>query len=349
MKSGAGSGTVAPVIGGTEGSDMRVLVGDVGGTNTRLALYEGDTRLAVTKVRNTEHGGLAGIARAFVAAQAERHGRPQAACIGIAGPVRRGSVHMTNLGWRTDEAEMSAAVGAPCRLINDFHAQALAMPRLRPGEYESIGGDEAGVEDDAPRVVIGPGTGLGEAFLVPGPRGWIAVPGEGAHTRFAPRDERELVLLRHLMALFPGHVSVERVVSGPGLVTVYDHLRGDGPRLPAMADEEPAAVISREALAGGDPHCCAAVDVFVGVLGDEAASLALKVNAGVVYLTGGIPPRIAPLIRSGIRRSFDTKGRYSTWTKTVPIRLVLHPDPGLLGARVMAESLGEAPSTAAGA
>jgi len=319
---------------------MRILVGDVGGTNTRLALYDGPDQVVVSKVLNAEHAGLADIARAFVAAHADRYGRPQAACIGIAGPVRRGAVHMTNLGWRTDEAEMSAAVGARCRLINDFHAQALAMPRLTADDYESIGGDESRVEADAPRVVIGPGTGLGEALLIPGPAGWIAVPGEGAHTRFAPRDTREIGLLRHLTTLFPGHVSVERVVSGPGLVAVYDYMRGDRPRLPAMASDEPAAVITREPLAGGDADCVAAVEVFVGVLGDEAASLALKVNAGVVYLTGGIPPRIAPLIRSGIRRSFEAKGRYSAWTRTVPIRLVRHGDPGLLGARVMAESLG---------
>lgn len=319
---------------------MRVLVGDVGGTNTRLALYDGAEAVAGFEVRNAAHAGLAQIAAGFVAEHGARHGRPQAACIGIAGPVRRGAVVMTNLGWRTDEAEMSAAVGAPCRLINDFHAQALAMPRLAPGDYESIGGDESRVEADAPRAVIGPGTGLGEALLVPGPAGWIAVPGEGAHTRFAPRDDREIGLLRFLMARHPDHVSVERVVSGPGLVSVYDYLRGEAPRLPAMASDDPAAVITREALAGGDPHCAAAVAIFVGVLGDEAASLALKVNAGVVYLTGGIPPRIAPLIRSGIRRAFEAKGRYSAWAKTVPIRLVRHPDPGLLGARVMAESPG---------
>ena len=325
---------------------MRILVGDVGGTNTRLALYDGPDEVVVQKVLNAGQSGLAAIARAFVATHATRYGRPQAACIGIAGPVRRGAVEMTNLGWRTDEVEMSAAIGARCRLINDFHAQALAMPRLQPDAYETIGGDESRVEADAPRVVIGPGTGLGEAFLVRGPAGWLAVPGEGAHTRFAPRDEREIGLLRHLMTLFPRHVSVERVVSGPGLVTVYDYLRGDRPRLPAMAVEDPAAVITREALADGDPDCCATVDIFIGVLGDEAASLALKCNAGVVYLTGGIPPRIAPLIRAGIRRAFDTKGRYSTWTKTVPIRLVKHRDPGLLGARVMAESLGQ---SAAGA
>lgn len=319
---------------------MRVLVGDVGGTNTRLALYDGPDRVVRAAYKNAEQRSLPELCGAFVAEHAARYGRPRAACIAIAGPVRRGAVVMTNLGWATDEVEMSAAIGARCRLINDFHAQALAMPALSAEDYETIGGHEAAVDEAAPRAVIGPGTGLGEAFLVPSPTGWIAVPGEGAHARFAPRNAREIALLRWLMALYPTHVSVERVVSGPGLESVYDFVRGEAPRLPDMATMEPAAVITREALAGGDAHCREAVDIFIGVLGDEAANLALKVNAGVVYLTGGIPPRIRELIRARIRDAFDTKGRYSGWTKTVPIRLVLHPDPGLVGARQMAASLG---------
>lgn len=312
---------------------MRVLVGDVGGTNTRLALYDGDVELARESVRNAERHGLTEVAAAFVA----RHGRPDAACVGIAGPVRHGSVTMTNLGWETDEGRMTEAVGGPCALINDFHAQALAMTRLEPGHYETLGGGP--VDAQVPAVVIGPGTGLGEAILVPGPEGWIAIPGEGGHTRFAPRDEREIGLLRFLTRRHPTHVSVERVVSGPGLVSTYDYLRGDRPRLPAMASDDPAAVITREALAGGDADCVAAVEIFVGVLGDEAASMALKVNAGVVYLTGGIPPKILPLLRTHLRAAFETKGRYTDWVRTVPIRVVRHDDPGLLGARVMAERL----------
>lgn len=311
---------------------MRLLVGDVGGTNTRLAMLDDGATTARLDARNAEHRGL----EALVAAFTEAHGRPDAGCVAVAGPVRRGRVEMTNLDWRVDEAGLSAAADAPCRLINDFHAQALAMPRLGPEHYEALGDDTA-VDATAPRVVIGPGTGLGEAFLIPALDGWTAVPGEGGHTRYAPRTAREIELLEHFTARYGAHVSVERVVSGPGLVAIYDFARGDAPRHPAMAKRDPAAVITDEALAGGDAHCVEAVEIFIGALGDEAANLALQVNAGLVYLTGGIPPRIRPLLAARLRAAFEAKGRYEAWAKAVPIRLVLHPDPGLLGAQVMAE------------
>ncbi|MEZ4436644.1 MAG: glucokinase [bacterium] len=312
---------------------MRLLVGDVGGTNTRLALIEGEAVVARLDARNAEHPGLEPLVGAFV----ERYGRPDAGCVAVAGPVRGGQVEMTNLDWQISEAVLCEAAEAPCRLINDFHAQALAMPRLAPEHYATIGGGE--VVADAPRVVIGAGTGLGEAFLIPSDGGWIAVPGEGGHGRYAPRGELEVGLLGHLAERHGAHVSVERVVSGPGLVEVYDWLRGERPRLAAMHHRDPAAVITEEALAGGDPACVAAVELFIGALGDEAANLALKVNAGLVYLTGGIAPKIRPLLRARLRAAFEGKGRYSAWAATVPIRLVLHPDPGLLGAQVMAEQV----------
>ncbi|MCA9527091.1 MAG: glucokinase [Myxococcales bacterium] len=315
---------------------MAVLVADVGGTHTRLARVEGGVMGTPWVAPSARVVDMATTLRAFVADA----GPVAAACLAVAGPVFGQQVRLTNLGWSLDGADLAAALGVPVRLINDFHAQALAMPHLGPGDVEAL--DALTPALDRPIAVLGAGTGLGEAFVVPHRGQWIAVPGEGAHTRFAPRDAREIALLGFLMQRHPGHVSVERVVSGPGLVSVYDFLRGEAPPLAAMATEDPAAVITREALAGGDARCVEAVEIFVGVLGDEAASLALKVNAGVVYLTGGIPPRIAPLIRSGIRRAFETKGRYAAWAKTVPIRLVQHPDPGLLGARVMAESLGQA-------
>lgn len=312
---------------------MRLLVGDVGGTNTRLALLEDGVTTARLDARNTEHRGLDALVAGFTKA----HGRPDAGCVAVAGPVRRGRVEMTNLAWRIDEAGLSTAAGAPCRIINDFHAQALAMPRLGPEHYETLGGDDAALDATSPRVVIGPGTGLGEAFLIPGLDGWTAVPGEGGHTRYAPRTPREVALLEHFTARYGDHVSVERVVSGPGLVAIYDFARGEAPRLPAMAERDPAAVITDEALAGGDAHCVEAVEIFIGALGDEAANLALQVNAGLVYLTGGIPPRIRALLPGRLRAAFEAKGRYATWAKSIPIRLVLHPDPGLLGAQAMAE------------
>ncbi len=263
---------------------------------------------------------------------------PAAGCIGVAGPVFDGRVHMTNLGWDLDARAVSAAAGCPVRLVNDFHAQAMAMPRI--SEWVSIGPE--GTPDPAGAIaVLGPGTGLGEAILVPGPRGWIAVPGEGAHARFAPQDEREVELLRHFWRRWPDHVSVERVVSGQGLVDVYDFLRGDAPRHPDMARHDPAAVVSRLGLSGECARCAEALRIFVRTFADEAANVALQCNAAVVYLSGGISPRILPALRRHFPAAFRNKGRYGAWLATVPLRVVTHPDPGLLGATLLARELSD--------
>lgn len=314
---------------------MLILAGDIGGTNARLALYEEGALRARCTVSTPDYNGLGPIVEGFLAAE---RARPDAVCVGVAGPVRSGRARLTNVvDWTLDADELSAQIGAPFRLINDFHAQALAMPRLGPDDYEELGGDLP--VPGAPMVVIGAGTGLGEAFLVPGPQGWLVMAGEGSHARFAPRNEREVGLLRDLWRDWPDHVSVERVVSGPGLVRIYDHFRGTEPRPPALQVEDPAPGITARALAGECPHCVAALELFVEAYADEAANLALKCNAGVVWLTGGITPRILPFVRRLFRPAFVAKGRYGAWLETVPVRVVLHPDAGLLGALAGAEEL----------
>jgi glucokinase len=314
---------------------MRVLVGDIGGTNCRLALYDRDHLVAAFKEPSADHPTLWPFVAAFVA----QVGAPDVACFGVAGPVIDGRSTLTNLGWTLDAADLQARLGAPVRLINDFHAQALAMPRLGPGDFETL--DALPPALDRPIAVLGAGTGLGEAFVVPHKGQWIAVPGEGAHARFAPRDEREIGLLRHLATVFGGHVSVERVVSGPGLINIYSHLNAGHPPHPDMADEDSAAVITREALRDGCPVCVETMQIFVAAYADEAASLALKCKAGQVFLTGGISPRVLPLLRRDFRRHFEDKGRYRSFLEDVPVRVVTHPDPGLLGARYGAREMVE--------
>ncbi|MEZ4471599.1 MAG: glucokinase [bacterium] len=316
---------------------MAALVADVGGTHTRVArAVEG----ALCDAETLPSAGVDDLA-ATLAGYVARTGPVEAACLAVAGPVFGGQVHLTNLGWTLDARALEAALGVPVRLINDIHAQALAMPAIGAEHRVLLAPTTAATRPPGHcRAVIGPGTGLGEAILAPDDRGaWVVVAGEGGHKRFAPRDAAARRVADFLAGRHGDHVSVERVVSGPGLVAVYDALRGDAPRLPAMAAEDPAAVITREALGGGDAVCRQALDVFVDALADEAAGLALQCNAGVVDLTGGIPGRILPALRARLREGFERKGRYSEWLRTVPVSVVLHPDPGLLGARLAAEAL----------
>lgn len=311
---------------------MRLLAGDVGGTHTRLALYDGETMVARETYISADYPDLAPVVSRFL--KEGGHPTPDAGCVGVAGPVRHGRVRLTNVSWQLDAEELGEALGFPLALVNDFHAQAAAIPYLDLSADVVSLGDGERAADGEPIAVLGPGTGLGEAILLPDERGGHRVlPTEGGHGRFAPRDEREIGLLRSLWQTYPEHVSVERVLSGPGLTAIYDHLRGDAPRRPEMATTEPPAVITTQALQRTCPVCVETVELFVGVLGDEAANLALKCNAGGgVFIAGGIAPRIQPYLVGAFRRAFIAKGRFSGWLRTVPTYLVTHPDSGLLGA-----------------
>ncbi len=312
---------------------MRVLAADIGGTNSRLALFGVDGCIVQERARNDEFDGFTPILEAF----ARRHGAPDAACLAVAGRVDDGVVWMPNRGWTLHDDALAAVVGAPLCMINDFHAQALAVAQLSASDLVPL--DDLAPTAGAARVVLGAGTGLGEAYLIPEGDDWRVVPGEGAHGRFGPRDEREIGFLRHLMKAFPDHVSVERVASGPGLVRAYDYLRGAAPRHPRMVDEVPGAIIIEEGLAGRCPHAAGALEIFLDTLADEAATVAIKCNAGMVYLSGGMAPRLLPRMVDRFRAAFCNKGRYRSWLETVPVRLVVHPDPGIRGAELAARAL----------
>lgn len=305
---------------------MRCLVADIGGTNMRLAIYADATCIARVDART-----LDGV-RGPIAALLQANPGVERICLAVAGPVQAGRATLTNVGATIDAAELSASLGVGVRVINDFHAQALAAAALGPDDMHALPG-RAGVAVDptACRVVIGAGTGLGEAVLVPCADGSTAViAGEGGHKRFAPRDAEALGLRAALSARFGSHVSVERVVSGPGIAATHRYLSGgDGP------DVDPAW-ITAEALRGGAPAAVKAVTVFIDALADEAANLALQCNAGAVYIGGGIAPRILPLLAPRFRAAFEDKGRLGAQLQGVPVFVITHPDPGLLGARLAA-------------
>ena len=264
---------------------MKILVGDIGGTNTRLATFDGDQVRSISSTRNAQIDDLESYALSYAA----EHGPFDGACFGVAGPIVDGSVQMTNLGWKIEQSNLSCALKIPVHLVNDFHAQAHAAPHLTNSQLMAL--DDLEAPEQTHIALIGAGTGLGEAMCLWTGDGYFAVAGEGSHSRFGPGDDRQLEVLLGLRKRWPDHVSIERVVSGPGILNVYDVLRGENQRHPALDAPDPSAAITELAMTDECPIAVETLKVFVEVLADEAASLALKCNAGTVLVSGGIAPR----------------------------------------------------------
>jgi glucokinase len=325
---------------------MTLLAGDVGGTKTVLALVEPRAGVLTVVRQGTLHSNEFPTFEAAVARFLDDG--PQvpidAACFGVAGPVMGGHVKTTNLPWDMDEVRLAAAIPAGhVRLLNDLVAMGEGMLALLPASFQTI---QTGEPRGGTRALIAAGTGLGEAVLYWDGKRHIVVSSEGGHVDFAPRTDLEADLLRFLRNEF-GHVSYERVVSGPGLFNVYRFLRSrDGTSEPAwirdrLAKGDPSAVISEAGLLGEHALCVQALDMFVSIYGAEAGNLALKSLAvsGVV-IGGGIGPKIRQKLASRIfREAFCDKGRFSGLMASIPVRLALEPNAPLLGAARVAASL----------
>jgi len=339
---------------------MRVLAGDIGGTNTRLAIYElpdADVRGLKPILEKTYpsavHAGLEVIAEQFLAeARAQLGGSAglAAACCGIAGPIENNICRATNLPWVVDGNALSSRLAIPSfRLVNDFQAAALGVTAVGPEDLVHLGGDPPVA--NGPVAVLGAGTGLGQAFLFwsPTENRYRVVSSEGGHVDLAARTPLEHGLVQFLTRKY-GRVSAERVLSGRGLVDVFTFLTEEPACRPLLRPEtaavlaapEPrrdlAATISERALAGTDPVCEMALALFCSVLGATAGNLALMVLAtGGVFVAGGIAPRILPYLQRGVfREAFDRKGRLHTLVERIPVYVVTHAQPGLLGAAKIA-------------
>lgn len=319
-----------------------ILAGDIGGTKVRLGLFEPSgsdlKQLRDVTFVSKDHPSLESILQAFLAGAAKPPMR--AACFGVAGPVIDGRCHTTNLPWTLDEAALAQSIGvARAKLLNDVEAAAYGMLHLRPDEVRVLSpGKEPSRQGNI--AVVSVGTGLGEGMLHWDGSAHHPIASEGGHTDFAPRTEEEIQLLRYLRQRFGGHVSYERVLSGPGLFNIYTFLRDTGP------DEEPAwlakrlqhgdpnATITAVGLAGEAPLCAQTLRLFCAILGAEAGNLALKCLAyGGVYLTGGIPPKIVPALESGsFMAGFTDKGRFAELMRNLPVTVNLNPGAPLLGA-----------------
>lgn len=323
---------------------MIVLAGDIGATNARLALVEIDTGRARVVHQESSDSKNAPALDTLVGRFLEVHPepRPERASFGVAGPVDGGRVNLTNLGWTLDQSTLGRDVGIPVRLINDFVAIGYAIPLLAGSDLAELQHGAAPPPERAPVAIIGAGSGLGHAFLLWEGDRYVAHSSEAGHGDFAPRTPLEAELLAYLRAEY-GHVSWERVVSGPGLVAVYRFLaaRGAPREQPGVRAElergDAAAVITKHALERSDPVCSEALDRFVDAYGSQAGNFALSVRARSVYVAGGIAPRILPkLLEGGFARAFRAKGRFEDYLARVPVRVITRPDVGLLGAAVAA-------------
>lgn len=328
-----------------------LLAGDIGGTNTRLALFSPEDPhepQALRVYRSGDYESLVSILLQFFSESADVLGteRPRRAVFAVAGPVDDMHARLTNIPWVLDARQVSERAGIErVRLINDFQAQCYAVTHLQAGDVHPLG---AGREPkaQAPIAVLGAGTGLGEGFLVPDGQGYLVVASEGGHKDYAPRSPLEMRLLTYLLEKYD-RVSWERVVSGNGLVNVYEFLRDreNMPEAPAvrerMRHEDAPKVISTAALAHEDALCERALDLFCSNYGAEAGNLALEVLArGGVYLTGGIARAIIPRLEGGdFRFAFEHKGRHSAMLQTIPTYIVTHDHPGLVGTAVAATEI----------
>ncbi len=316
-----------------------ILAGDIGGTHARLALYEQDHgRFRAVQEHvfaSRQYRGLDEIVVKFVS---NAGAQPEIACFGVAGPVRQGRVETSNLPWIVESSRLAGELKLPSvNLINDLEAQAWGIDCL--SQTDTVALNRVNETPIGNQAVIAAGTGLGEAGLFwDGTRHHVFAC-EGGHSDFAPRNELEIELLRYLLARF-GHVSYERIVSGPGLVNVYlflkDTHRGEEPQWlrDEIAASDAAPTISRAAVSAKSSLAEQALDLWISIYGAEAGNMALKVLAtGGVFLGGGIVPKILPKLSGPLfMQAFLSKGRMQPLLESIPVRVITNEKTGLLGA-----------------
>jgi glucokinase len=322
---------------------LRVLSGDIGGTKTRLAVFNvTGTQLNCVAERSypsRDFATLHAIIEDFLDAGTARL---DAACFGIAGPVRDNTVDVTNLPWRISADEITARFGFPrVVLLNDLEANAWGVCALADKDFHTL---NIGVENsDGNAAIIAAGTGLGEAGMYRDGGRHHPFATEGGHADFSPGSELEIELLRFLADRY-GHVSWERLLSGPGLLNIHDflvhHRRHTVPRWlrDELQADDPAAAISRAAQSGRDALCEEALALFVHLYGVESGNLALKMMAiGGLYIGGGIAPKILDQLANGaFMDAFLAKGRMSRLLEQMPVRVILNERTALYGPAVYA-------------
>ncbi|MFH1075337.1 MAG: glucokinase [Pseudomonadota bacterium] len=321
-----------------------ILAGDIGGTKVNIGLFSRKKiRPRLHTIRTYESrrfSGLAPILKLFLAECNLRACSISQASFAIAGPIIKESCNTTNLPWKIKAASLRKLLQTGnVSLINDVAATAYSVPFLRPQETVTL---NQGIKRKGTIGVVAPGTGLGEAFLYWDGLIYHPIPTEGGHADFAPRSALQAELWDWLSG-YKKHVSVEQLISGPGLALIFDFLLAKSNRRPpqeivkASASQKPA-IISAMALSGKDLLCKKALNIFVSLLGAEAGNLALKgMTLGGVYLGGGIAPKIIPLLKKKIfMDAFTDKGRFHAVLSEIPVKVILNDRAALIGAALYA-------------
>jgi len=315
-----------------------ILAGDIGGTKTHLGFFDavdGRPRLARSTVfQSGQYSGLADIISEFIAS---KDVKVSAAAFGVAGPVSKGRVVTTNLPWVVVEADLSKLLGIPdVRLLNDLESVAFGVGLLTADELAVL---NKGREQEGNAGIVAAGTGLGIAGLFWDGKSHVPSASEGGHVDFAPRNDIEVDLLRFLLRRHT-HVSVERLVSGPGLFSIYEFLKErestgkEDPLSERIENEDPSQVIASAALSGESPRAVQALDLFTSIYGATAGNLALTLMAtGGIYIGGGIAPKVLPKLMDGtFLNAYLDKGRFRKVLEDIPVKVILNPHTGLLGA-----------------
>ena len=311
------------------GGDVETwLVGDVGATNARFGLVSPERELLQTRTRAVaDHLTIADAITTYLGKRGALP-MPRQGAIAIASAITGDQVAMTNHPWSFSISALKSQLGFDrLEVINDFTALALSLPHLAPEHRLKVGGGAPA--EGVPLGVLGPGSGLGVSGLIPAGKGWIALAGEGGHATMAPATDRESAVLDRMRRHFD-HVSAERVLSGPGLVNLYNTLAAlDG--VPSRGYT--AAQITDPEIGTADALCAEATSLFCAMLGTIAGNLALTLGArGGIYIGGGIVPRLGQrFVQSPFRTRFEAKGRFSEYLAAIPTWVVAHPLPAFLG------------------
>src|SRR5579872_3795557 len=309
-----------------------VVLGDIGGTNARFAVLHDGVLSDVEHLQVSEYRQFADALNTFLKIHSADH-PIRHALFGVAGVVEHERCALTNNPWIVAADELRARFGfSTIHIVKDFEALAWSLPHLTAKDLSLIGGQKA--KEAAPMLVVGPGTGLGVAAYVHSHRGDLVLQSEGGHATLPSGTPREDAIIAKLREQF-GHVSAERVLSGPGLENLYRVIASLDAR---TVPECTALEITKAALANYCVVSRTALDIFCGLLGSVAGNLALSFGAqGGVYIAGGIAPQLRDYLpQSQFRARFEAKGRLTAYLKPIPTYLVLHDDPAFVGLQFLA-------------